>query len=171
MNTTTLTFGGPGFWARRTPIDWLFALAILGGAVFAFQRYAGSMDVYEKWIVVGAVPALVWLGWFWSPLRTLALVVGAATLLAITLYSRTTDSFGADLAQADKVFLLKYFVSSQRAILWMCVLFFMSTAFYWIGFFAKTDDNAAQRIGSGMAWTAVARVPMSPIRLRSRSTL
>jgi cytochrome c-type biogenesis protein CcsB len=160
MNTTTLTLGGPGFWARRTAFDWLFALAIVGGAVYSFQRYAGAMDVYEKWILVGAVPAVVWLGWFWGPLRTLAVGVGAATLLAITLYSRVQDGFGADLAQADKVFLLKYFLSSQSAILWMCVLFFMSTVFYWIGFFAQgagpTQDNAAQRIGSGMAWAAVA---------------
>jgi cytochrome c-type biogenesis protein CcsB len=160
MNTTTLTFGGPGFWARRSAFDWLFALAIVLGAGYAFQRYAGSMDIYEKWILVGIAPAVVWLGWFWGSLRRLALVVGAAVLLAISLYSRTSDGFGADLAMADKVFLLKYFVSSQSAILWMCVLFFMSTAFYWIGFFAKVsagaDDNAAQRIGSGMAWTAVA---------------
>ena len=48
--------------------------------------------------------------------------------MAIALYSRTPDDFGADLAQAEKVFWLKYFLSSQSAILWMCVLFFMSTA-------------------------------------------
>jgi cytochrome c-type biogenesis protein CcsB len=37
----------------------------------------------------------------------------------------------------------------------MSVLFFMSTAFYWIGFFARADDNTAQRIGSRLAWAAV----------------
>ena len=159
MNTTTLTFGGPGYWARRTALDWLFALAVLVGAGYAFSRYAGSMDVYEKAILVGAVPAVVALGWFWGALRTLALGVGAATLLAIGLYSRVTDGFGADLAQGEQVFLLKYFLSSQSAILWMCVLFLMSTVFYWIGFFAKstqpTEDNAALRIGSQLAWAAV----------------
>ena len=31
----------------------------------------------------------------------------------------------------------------------------MSTAFYWIGFLAKTEDNAAVRIGSRLAWVAV----------------
>lgn len=159
MNTTTLSFGGPGYWARRTPLDWLFALAVLVGAGYAFSRYAGSMDIYEKWILVGAVPAVVALGWFWGALRTLALGVGVAALLAIGLYSRTTDGFGADLAQGEQLFLLKYFLSSQSAILWMCVLFLMSTVFYWIGFFAKSanaaGDNTALRIGSGLAWAAV----------------
>lgn len=156
MNTNTLTFGGPSFWARRSPFDWLFALAVLAGAGYAFQRYADSMDVYEKAILIGAAPAVVWLGWFWGSLRGLAVGVGAASLLAIALYSRVGDGFGADLAQADTAFLLKYFLSSQSAILWMCVLFFMSTAFYWIGFFAPAEDNTALRLGSGLAWTAVA---------------
>jgi cytochrome c-type biogenesis protein CcsB len=159
MNTTTMTLGGPGYWARRDAFDWLFALAIVAGAAFAFQRYAGSMDVYEKWILAGVVPAVVALGWFWRPLRWMAVGVGAATLLAIALYGRATDDFGADLAQAENVFLLKYFLSSQSAILWMSVLFFMSTVFYWIGLMARAggpgSDNTAQRIGSGLAWSAV----------------
>jgi cytochrome c-type biogenesis protein CcsB len=155
MNTTTLTLGGPGYWARRSPWDWLFALAVVAGAGYAFSRYSGSMDGYEKAILLGAVPAVVALGWFWSALRTLSVGVGVAALLAIALYSRTTDTFGADLAQADSVFLLKYFLSSQSAILWMCVLFVMSTAFYWIGFFVKAEDNTALRLGSQLAWAAV----------------
>jgi cytochrome c-type biogenesis protein CcsB len=156
MNTTTLTIGRPGFFSRRGALDWIVALLVAAGAVFAFSRYGAAMDVYEKWILVGAVPALVSLLWFWPTLRRLALGVAAAALIAIALYSRATDAFGADLAQADKVFLLKYFLSSQSAILWMSVLFFMSTAFYWIGFFARGGgDNAAARIGSGLAWAAV----------------
>ena len=155
MNTTTLSFGGPGYWARRSAWDWLFALAVVAGAGYAFSRYSGSMDGYEKAILLGTAPALVALGWFWSALRTLSVGVGAAALLAIALYSRTTDGFGADLAQADSVFLLKYFLSSQSAILWMCVLFVMSTAFYWIGFFVKAEDNTALRLGSQLAWAAV----------------
>jgi cytochrome c-type biogenesis protein CcsB len=157
MNTTTLTIGHGGLFSRRTAFDWVFALLVVAGAGYAFQRYGRSMDVYELSILAGAVPALVALGWFWGALRPLALGVGAATLLAIAVYLRTTDSFGADLAAADEVFLLKYFLSSQSAILWMSVLFFMSTAFYWIGFFVKAEgsNNSAQRIGSGLAWAAV----------------
>ena len=155
MNTTTLNLNAPGYLARRSWFDWLFAVLVIAGAGYAFQRYAASMDVYEKAILVGAVPAAIWLGWFWKSLRSLMVVVGAASLVAIGLYVRTPDAYGADLAQAEQVFLLKYFLSSQSAILWMSVLFFMSTVFYWIGYFAKAPDNTAERLGSKLAWAAV----------------
>jgi cytochrome c-type biogenesis protein CcsB len=161
MNTTTLDLGKPagGGWLKRSAYDWAFAALLVLGAGYAFQRYGAAMDVYETWILAGAVPFLVALGWFWGPLRTLSLGVGAAVLLAIALYNRTPDSFGADLAAGEKVFLLKYFLASQSAILWMSILFFMSTAFYWIGLLAKNGpggaDNSALRIGSGLAWAAV----------------
>ncbi|HSI49794.1 MAG TPA: c-type cytochrome biogenesis protein CcsB [Ideonella sp.] len=165
MNTTTtgttplasLPMGKPGWFAGRNVLDWLYALLVLGGAGYAFQRYGASMDGYERGILAGATPALIALGWFWRPLRALALAVGLASLLAISLYNRHTDGFGADLAAADQVFWLKYFLSSQSAILWMSVLFFMSTLFYWLGFFGKAEGGNAvgQRIGSGLAWAAV----------------
>lgn len=157
MNTTTLALGKANPLQRISALDWAFAALIIGGAAFAFSRYGAAMDVYERGILAGAVPALIALGWFWGPLRLLVVAVGAATLLAIGLYGRTTDGFGADLAAGQNVFLLKYFLSSQSAILWMSVLFFMSTTFYWIGFFSgrSGEDNAALRIGSRLAWVAV----------------
>jgi len=155
MNTTTLAIGRPGLLSGRGLFDWVYAALVLAGMAFAFARHGGSMDVYETWILAGAAPAVVALGWFWGPLRVVALVAGAATLGAIALYGRTSDAFGADLAHADSVFLLKYFLSSQSAILWMSLLFFMSTAFYWIGLVAGEPDNTAQRLGSCLAWAAV----------------
>ncbi|MES2101084.1 MAG: c-type cytochrome biogenesis protein CcsB [Pseudomonadota bacterium] len=162
MNTTTLktmALGRPsgpmGFFSGRSLFDWAFAALVLAGGAYAFSRYAGAMDYYEKLILIGTLPVAILLGWFWGPLRVLMVGVAAAALLAISLYNRQMDGFGADLAQGDKVFMLKYFLSSQSAIMWMCVLFFMSTAFYWIGFAARTEQNTAVRIGSGMAWAAV----------------
>ena len=67
-------------------------------------------------------------------------------------------SYQGDLARADSVFWLKYFLSSQSAILWMSVLFFMSTVFYWIGMFGgkpgRRDgaDRLAPGLGRGQAW-------------------
>jgi cytochrome c-type biogenesis protein CcsB len=113
------------------------------------------MDVYEKAILVGAIPTAVALGWFWGRLRVLMLAVSAAALLAVALYARATDDFGVDLSQADHVFLLKYFLSSQSAILWMSVLFFMSTTFYWIALMSRGEQGTAGRIGSRLAWVAV----------------
>jgi cytochrome c-type biogenesis protein CcsB len=157
MNTATTTAHYPrtGLFAARGLYDWLFALLVALGTGYAFMRYDASMDSYERVILAGAAPVIIALGWFWGSLRTLAIGTGAAALLAIGLYSRTTDAFGADLAAGENVFLLKYFLSSQSAILWMCLLFFMSTVFYWIGLFVKGDDNTAQLLGSRLAWAAV----------------
>ena len=158
MNTTTTTLdlGRPGPFSRRSAFDWVFAAAVITGAAYAFRRYGPAMDGYERGILLGAVPALIALGWFWGPLRVLALAVGSASLIAIGLYARTTDSFGADLAAGSQVFLLKYLLSSQSAILWMGVLFWMSTVFYWLGLFSKAGNEAAGlKIGSRLAWAAV----------------
>ena len=162
MNTATQTFElkrgqngsslEPGYFARRNVWDWLFAVLVIAGAVWSFMRYSPAMDVYEKAILVGAVPAVIWLGWFWRPLRALMVVVAALSLLAISLYQ--TPEGTANLARADQVFMLKYFISSQSAILWMSVLFFMSTIFYWVGMFTRAG-NAFESLGSRLAWVAV----------------
>ncbi|HMN20371.1 MAG TPA: c-type cytochrome biogenesis protein CcsB [Ottowia sp.] len=155
MNTTTtlapagaLTLN-QGYFARRGWGDWLFALLVIGGAIYAFQRYHGAMDVYEKGILAGTVPVMIWLGWAWRPLRTLMLVVAACSLLAIV-------SYDGDLRRGDSVFWLKYFLSSQSAILWMSMLFFISTAFYWAGMFVRGAGDTLEGLGSKMAWVAVA---------------
>jgi cytochrome c-type biogenesis protein CcsB len=161
MNTTTLAFGQANWRSRRSAFDWVFALLMAAGTAYAFQRYGAAMDGYEKGILIGALPALVALGWFWGPLRALSLGVGTATLLAIALYGRHSDAFGADLAAAENVFWLKYFLSSQSAILWACVLFFLSTLFYLGGLVAPrragggSADNTGLLVGSVMAWGAV----------------
>ena len=145
MTTVTLN---PGYFSSRSLLDWGFAVLALLGTVFAFTRYQHAMDVYEQAILIGSLPAVVWLAWFWRPLRTLMLVVSGLSLLAISLYQ-------GDLARSEQVFLLKYFLSSQSAILWMSMLFFISTAFYWAGMFIRGQGDALESLGSRMAWVAV----------------
>ncbi|MFY8086842.1 MAG: c-type cytochrome biogenesis protein CcsB [Rubrivivax sp.] len=147
MNTTTLTLH-PGYFARRNWLDWGFALLALVGTLASFGLYHAAMDGYEKAILVGTLPAVIWLGWFWAPLRNLMLVVAAVSLLAI-------QSYGGDLARAEQVFWLKYFISSQSAILWMSMLFFISTVFYWAGMFIKGQGDTMELLGTRMAWVAV----------------
>ncbi len=149
--TTTLTLN-EGFFARRNWFDWVFAALVAAGLLYALQRYGEYMDVYEKCILVGTIPSAIWLGWFWRPLRGLMLVVAGLSLLAIGLYQGPE---GAQLARSDTVFGLKYFLSSQSAILWMSMVFFMSTVFYWIGMFARGEGTALSLLGSRLAWLAV----------------
>ena len=141
-----------GYFAKRNAIDWIFAALVLVGGVYAFARYNTFMDVYEKGILLAAMPAAIAMGWFWRPLRALMVVVTGFALLAIASYQGVD---GGSLARAEQVFWLKYFLSSQSAILWMSVLFFMSTIFYWLGMFSKSPDNAMESLGSKIAWVAV----------------
>ncbi|MBH1966419.1 MAG: c-type cytochrome biogenesis protein CcsB [Comamonadaceae bacterium] len=156
MNTTSTAVASSaraitlneGYFSRRNWADWLFAVLVVAGAFFAFSRYNASMDGYEKAILFGAAPVLIWLGWFWRPLRNLMVVVAGFSLLAIVSYE-------GDLRRADTVFWLKYFISSQSAILWMSMLFFMSTVFYWVGMFSRGQAATFESLGSKVAWAAV----------------
>ena len=163
MNTTTMNVPDPvgkthtlvlnqGYFARRNGLDWAFALLMVLATMGVFMRYGSGMDVYESGILLGAVPSLIWIGWFWRPLQKLMVSVAALSLLAIWLYQVNGQ---ADLARADQAFLLKYFLSSQSAILWMSVLFFMSTLFYWAGVFLRQSADAMESLGSQVAWVAV----------------
>jgi cytochrome c-type biogenesis protein CcsB len=155
MNTTTVT-ASPQWGDLNGPtethlvkrrVDWTdvtFFLLLSVGAAFALMQYPDSMDYYEKIILVSIVPFTVWLGWLWRPLRILFVVSGLTALLAIWLYQ-------GDLGRADQAFLLKYLLSSQSAVLWMCVLFVVATICYWVGLFSKT----AAWLGTALTWSAV----------------
>jgi cytochrome c-type biogenesis protein CcsB len=145
---TTLTLN-EGYFVKRNWFDWLFAAIVIAGGLYVFSRYNGAMDVYEKGILLGAMPSAIMLGWFWRPLRALMLVVAGFSLLGIVSYQ-------GSLASADSVFWLKYFLSSQSAILWMSMLFFMSTVFYWVGMFAPRQGDAISLVASRLLWVAVA---------------
>jgi cytochrome c-type biogenesis protein CcsB len=76
------------------------------------------------------------------------LAVAALSLGAIALYQ-------GDLGRAETVFGLKYFLSSQSAILWMSMLFFISTAFYWLGVFIQEKAQGIETVASRLLWVAV----------------
>lgn len=137
----------PQFWLRRLSwFDWAYAVALLIGAGVALQLYGGHMDGYEKAILIGATLAVTGLGWHWKPVRVLMIVLVAVSLWSISLYQ-------GQLARADQVFFLKYMISSQTAIMWMCFLYAMSGVAYWAGLLARADGIT--RAGSGLLWSAV----------------
>lgn len=133
-------------WRRLNLLDWLYAAALVFGAAYALSRFSAYMDVYEKTILVCAVPVFGWLGWAWRPLRNLLAGAAAIALFAVWLYA-------GNLQRAEQAFFLKYLFSSQSAILWMCALFFMATAAYWIGLALRSSFAAAT--GTALTWAAV----------------
>lgn len=163
MNTATQTIDlnksdgsqalSPGYFARRTAWDWIFATLCTAGGIYAYVLFKEFMNGYEIAILMGTVPSLIALAWFWSPLRQLTVAVAVLSLLAVWLYQ--VDGVGVE-SRADTVFLLKYLLSSQSAILWMSVLFFMSTGFYWLGIFSSEQNaDGFESIGSKLAWAAI----------------
>jgi cytochrome c-type biogenesis protein CcsB len=130
----------------RSALDWLTALLLIGGGLFALNSYAPFMDVYEKGILLATIPTFIALAWAWPGLRNLLGGVAILALLGINLYH-------AELARAEQVFLLKFFLSSQTAIGWMCFLFFLTTAAYWLGLLARSEF--AEKTGTALTWAAV----------------
>jgi len=143
MEATQIYSQQPGYFKRLTAFDWAFALALVAGALYAFNRFGAYMDVYEKAILLLSAPAFALLGWHWKPARWLMPLSFALALWAISWY-------GGDLAAADKRFFLKYMLSSQSAILWMSTMYFLSTLFYWGGLLARSPFGGA--VGSKLCW-------------------
>lgn len=150
---STMVASGDSRGVRGRPqlSDYLFFIVLAVGAVYALNAYSEYMDVYEKGILLAAVPMLAWMGWLWRPLRTMMILTGLSAVFAIWLYSVDGNLLNGDINKAEQVFLLRYLLSSQSAILWMCALFVLATVFYWIGFVSTT----AVWLGSAMTWTAV----------------
>ncbi|QOY94939.1 c-type cytochrome biogenesis protein CcsB [Massilia sp. UMI-21] len=136
----------PGFFRGLNALDWLYGAALLAAALFALNRYAHHMDIYEQAILVLSAPTFALLGWHWKPVRWLIPLVAVLSLWAISLYGGTLDA-------ANQKFFLKYMLSSQSAILWMSALFVFSTVFYWIGLAGRS--NFGSSVGSKLCWAGV----------------
>jgi len=136
----------PGIFKSASLFDWIFALILAAGALFALNRYGDFMDIYEKAILLAAVPVFAGLGWYWKSSRVLMLLIFGLSLWAISLYA-------GNLEMAQSRFFLKYLLSSQSAILWMSFLFGLSTVFHWGGLLSRSDFGGA--VGSRLCWAAI----------------
>lgn len=126
--------------------DWLYALLLTAGAIFAYQQYGSYMNGYETGFLFGAAIVFSWLGWYWKPVRLLIVGVAAISIFAINLY-------GGSQARTEEVFLLKYLISSQSAVMWMNVMFMLAMLTYWLALFSKSAF--AGRVASSFTWVAV----------------
>ena len=72
------------------------------------------MDVYEKGILLAAIPATVWLGWFWRPLQVLMATVTAFSLLGISSYQAPAELGGATWRVLNRCFGSSIFCPASR---------------------------------------------------------
>lgn len=135
------------FFRRLNLPDWLYALWVGAGAIYAFSTYRAYMDGYEQGILFAAAAAAIGLGWVWKPIRLLLLVVTLLSLAGIV-------SYHGQLTAASTHFWLKYLLSSQSAIMWMSVLFVLATATYWASVFSRS--SFVGKVASALTWSAVA---------------
>lgn len=126
--------------------DWLYALMLLIGAVFTFQKYGNFMDAYETFFLFSAVVLFSWMGWQWKGFAKLFLSVAGLSLLAINFYH-------GDLARGQHAFFLKFLLSSQSAIMWMNVLFVLAMLTYWLALFQRSIFTG--EVASVLTWSAV----------------
>jgi len=126
--------------------DWLYAIALMAGAIFAYQQYGSYMDAYETGFLFGAAIGFSWLGWYWKPVRLLIMGVAVISIFAINLYSGSQS-------RAEEVFLLKYLISSQSAVMWMNVMFMLAMLTYWLSLFSRSEF--AGKVASSFTWIAV----------------
>jgi len=133
------------FYKTLTVFDWVWAAMLLLGALYAHQKYAALMDVYEVGILYGTVPALVFMGWGWKAFRMFSLMVAAISLLSVWIY-------GDELGLQETQFFLQYLLSSQSAIMWMSALYVLATVTYFYALVIKSDFSA--RVATSMTWSA-----------------
>lgn len=145
MNNT-LNYQQPTLLQRLNWQDWLYALAIVAGSIFAYTKYAQYMDAYEVTFLFGAAALFSYLGWQWKSLRSLVVAVGVISLGSISLYQ-------GDQSRATEVFFLKFLVSSQSAIMWMNVLFVLAMVTYWFALYKRSDFTG--KVASALTWVAV----------------
>ena len=128
--------------------DIIWILAVTIGSIIGWQVYADNMDVYEVFILFGVGLGTIWLGWYWKSFQTLSYFVATLSLLAIWIYSLNNFQFSAN----ETSFFLKYFISSQSAIMWMNVLVLLATITYFFGLFRQSDF--IYKTSTFLTWTA-----------------
>ena len=128
--------------------DVAWALFVVVGAFLAWSTYGENMDYYEDLILAGTAISLIWLGRFWPSFQIVSVVTTALSVLAIWTYANNGNAFEAN----EQVFLLKYLISSQSAIMWMNALIILAMVTYFLALYQKSEFTG--KVASGMVWSA-----------------
>jgi cytochrome c-type biogenesis protein CcsB len=145
MNSNSLDYKPKSLLQQLSWQDWLYAIILVAGSVFAYNKYAQFMDIYEISFLFGAAALFSYLGWQWKSLGKLVLGVGLVSLFSISLYH-------GDQARATQVFLLKFLISSQSAIMWMNVLFVLAMCTYWFALYKRSVFSG--KVATALTWSA-----------------
>jgi len=146
MNKIASNYQQKSLLQRLDWLDYVYAIILVAGAIFAYSKYAHHMDVYEISFLFSAAALFSYLGWQWRSLGKLVIAVGVISLISISLYQ-------GDQARASQLFLLKFLISSQSAVMWMNVLFMLAMATYWFALYKRSEFVG--KVASSLTWAAV----------------
>ncbi len=150
----------PSLWQRLTAWDGLWALLIGIGSAWAYWFYHSYMDHYEVAIQIGSTLALITWGWYWRPAQLFTLAVAMLVLLAMWRYGNNLELSNID-------FVLKYFLESQVAFMWMSVLYVLATVTYFTVLFSQGDFIG--KTAAALTWVATV-MGMSGLFIRWRES-
>jgi cytochrome c-type biogenesis protein CcsB len=119
----------PNIWHRPAALI-VFAIINLIAAGIFYNGFVQYMDIYDKIILLATPFVLIYAAYYFKALRWYLPTVYLLSAWAVWVYDHQLLS--------QKKFLLKYFLSSQLAILWMSVAIMASLIFYGIYLFKKS---------------------------------
>ena len=99
---------------------------IVVATIYILMQYGAAMDVFEISILVSSSLSIGYMGW--KDKQMMQYIVSCALLAFAGIYL-----YQGQLNTAENSFFLRYFLSSQSAIMWMSALFVLSSACYLIG--------------------------------------
>ena len=130
--------------------DWVFAALVFSGTVFVQTRSGMHMDIYETVMLWASAGIAVFLGWFFKPMRWFV-------PLSVLLAYAAVDLYGGNIKSAE-IFLLRYFLSSQSAIMWQCAFVFFALFAYISGAVLASVKNVPTNtllgMGTVFAWVS-----------------
>lgn len=146
----------PAFYRELSQSDVVFALLVLMITLLVqvyFHHYQDGYDIAILWV---SAAGIVWLGWFFKPLRLFFLASAVMCYLAMYIYAGNIARTNPEMGKVP--FLLKYFLSSQAAIMWLCALIFIATFCYLMGLVLTIKNNLQARhaltTGRMLGWWA-----------------
>lgn len=130
--------------------DWVFAVLVFAATVFVQTRSGMHMDIYETVMLWASAGIAVFLGWFFKPMRWFVPLSVLLAYAAVGLY-------GGNIKSAE-IFLLRYFLSSQSAIMWQCAFVFFALFAYISGAVLASVKNVPTNtllgMGTVFAWVS-----------------
>ena len=125
--------------------NYLFIFSMVILPTFGLIKFHEYMDYYEMFILAATGITFILINKYWQNFSYLVSTILIFSFISIFLYE-------GNLLTSEKQFALKYFLSSQSAIMWMCSLYPLSLLMYWFYLFKKNPFLG--NFASNLTWIA-----------------